>query len=204
MTTQTLGLPTLAGTLWTNPSLSKNITLAVVGAVLLTVSAKLKIPFYPVPLTMQTFMVLGIGMVYGWKLGASTVLLYLLAGALGMPVFAGTPEKGLGLAYMMGPTGGYLLGFVMAALTTGYLAQRGWDRRMSTTFLAMLAGNMVIYIPGLIWLGAIVGWDKPVLEWGMFPFLWGDLAKIALAMVVLPGAWKLVSQRQSKTGKQNS
>ena len=197
MTAQILPFPTLAGALWNNPSWARNLTLAFAGAILLTLSAKFAVPFYPVPLTMQTFAVLGIGMVYGSRLGAFTVLLYLFAGAAGLPVFAGTPEKGIGLAYMMGPTGGYLAGFVLAAMLTGWLAERGWDRKISTTFLAMVAGNAVIYLFGIVWLGSIVGWDKPVFAWGMTPFLVGDLFKIILAMIVVPGAWKLLNTKSS-------
>ncbi len=190
MTTQSIQFPTLADTLWGKPGLMRPLLLALAGAGLLTLSAKLKIPFYPVPMTMQTFVVLGLGMFYGWKLGASTVILYLAVGAFGLPVFAGTPEKGLGLAYMVGPTGGYLLGFVLAAAATGWLAEKGWDRKMISTFLAMLVGNIIIYVPGLIWLGQIFGWDKPIVAWGLTPFLLGDLAKIILAMIILPMAWK--------------
>ena len=198
MTTQILRFPSLADAIWRNPTWLRNIILVAAGVILLTVSAKIKLPFYPVPLTMQTFVVLGIGMVFGWRLGAYAVLSYLLVGAMGLAVFAGTPEKGIGLVYMTGPTGGYLLGFVLATMLTGYLAQKGWDRKISTTFLAMLAGNVVIYIPGLIWLGNVVGWDKPVLAWGLTPFLFGDLAKIVLAMIVIPGAWRMVKKRQIK------
>ncbi len=194
MTAQTLQYPSLVNVIWDKPSWTRNFILLASGVVLLTVSAKLKIPFYPVPMTMQTFMVLVIGMAFGWRLGAATVLAYLVAGAAGLPVFAGTPEKGLGLVYMTGPTGGYLLGFLLGAIATGFLAERGWDRRVSTTFLAMLVGNIIIYVPGLAWLGAVVGWDKPVLEWGLTPFLLGDLAKIALAMLVMPAAWKLLGR----------
>ena len=190
MTTQSIQFPTLADTLWENPGWIRQLTLAIAGVGLLTLSAKLKIPFYPVPMTMQTFIVLGLGMIYGWRLGAFTVILYMAVGAFGLPVFAGTPEKGLGLAYMMGPTGGYLIGFVLAAAVTGYLAEKGWDRKFVSTFLAMLVGNIIIYIPGLIWLGQVVGWDKPILAWGITPFLLGDLAKIILAMIILPMAWK--------------
>ena len=195
MTAQIFRFPTLAGTLWNNPSWLRSLTLTFAGAILLTVSAKFEVPFYPVPLTMQTFAVLGIGMVYGSRLGAFTVLLYLFAGMAGMPVFAGTPEKGIGLAYMMGPTGGYLLGFVLAAMLTGWLAERGWDRKISSTFFAMVAGNAVIYLFGITWLGSLVGWDKPVFAWGMVPFLAGDLFKIVLAMIVVPGAWKLLNAK---------
>ena len=195
MTAQTLQYPSLVNVIWDKPSWTRNIILLAAGVVLLTVSAKLKIPFYPVPMTMQTFMVLVIGMAFGWRLGAATLFAYLAAGAMGLPVFAGTPEKGLGLVYMTGPTGGYLLGFLLGAIATGFLAERGWDRRASTTFLAMLVGNIVIYVPGLMWLGAVLGWEKPIIEWGLTPFLLGDLAKIALAMLVMPAAWKLVGRK---------
>jgi biotin transport system substrate-specific component len=195
MTAQTLQYPSLVNVIWDKPSWTRNIILLAAGVVLLTVSAKLKIPFYPVPMTMQTFMVLVIGMAFGWRLGAATLFAYLAAGAMGLPVFAGTPEKGLGLVYMTGPTGGYLLGFLLGAIATGFLAERGWDRRASTTFLAMLVGNIIIYVPGLMWLGAVLGWEKPIIEWGLTPFLLGDLAKIALAMLVMPAAWKLVGRR---------
>ena len=195
MTAQTLQYPSLVNVIWDKPSWTRNIILLAAGVVLLTVSAKLKIPFYPVPMTMQTFMVLVIGMAFGWRLGAATLFAYLAAGAMGLPVFAGTPEKGLGLVYMTGPTGGYLLGFLMGAIATGFLAERGWDRRVSTTFLAMLFGNIIIYVPGLMWLGAVLGWEKPILEWGLTPFLLGDLAKIALAMLVMPAAWKLAGRK---------
>ena len=195
MTAQTLQYPSLVNVIWDKPSWTRNIILLAAGVVLLTVSAKLKIPFYPVPMTMQTFMVLVIGMAFGWRLGAATLFAYLAAGAMGLPVFAGTPEKGLGLVYMTGPTGGYLLGFLLGAIATGFLAERGWDRRASTTFLAMLVGNIVVYVPGLMWLGAVLGWEKPIIEWGLTPFLLGDLAKIALAMLVMPAAWKLVGRK---------
>lgn len=169
--------------------------LALIGSLLLAASAKVQVPFYPVPMTMQTFVVLVLGMVYGWRLGGATVVLYLAEGAAGLPVFAGTPEKGIGLAYLLGPTGGYLLGFAVAAAVCGWLAERGWDRNALTTALAMLIGNVVIYVPGLLWLGTVVGWDKPVLEWGMTPFLLGDAAKLALAAAALPLTWKLVQRR---------
>ncbi len=189
--------PTLIGTLWPGETAKplRLVALAVLGTALLTLSAKINIPFYPVPLTMQTFAVLVIAMAYGPRLGTATLILYMAEGAVGLPVFAGTPEKGIGLAYMMGTTGGYLLGFVLAAALCGWLAERGWDRRVGTTALAMLLGNIVIYVPGLLWLGGLLGWDKPILEWGLTPFLLGDLAKLALATAVLPFAWHLVKRR---------
>ncbi|CDX32172.1 BioY family protein [Mesorhizobium plurifarium] len=178
-------------------SLTRNIMLAIGGSLLLWASAKLQVPFYPVPMTMQTFVVLMIGTVYGWRLGVATVGLYLLEGALGLPVFAGTPEKGIGLAYIVGPTGGYLVGYLVAAAVTGALAGIGWDRRASTTILSMLAGTAVIYASGLAWLGTVVGWDKPVLAWGLIPFLLGDVLKLALAAAILPLTWKLVAKDPS-------
>ncbi|MCG8355356.1 MAG: biotin transporter BioY [Kiloniellales bacterium] len=190
--------PTLAAALWPageSQKLLRGAVLAVVGSMLLAISAKIQVPFYPVPMTMQTFVVLAIGMAYGWRLGAATVLLYLAEGAAGLPVFAGTPEKGLGLAYMLGGTGGYLLGYVLAAGLCGWLAERGWDRHVVWTALAMLAGNVLIYVPGLLWLGALFGWDKPILEWGLTPFVLGDLTKLALAAAVLPLVWKAIKQR---------
>ena len=193
MTQEATLYPTLAGTLWPAGkanALLRGAVLAVAGTALLTVSAKIQIPFYPVPMTLQTFVVLALGMAYGWRLGGATLLLYLAEGAAGLPVFAGTPEKGIGLAYMLGGTGGYLAGFVLAAAVCGWLAERGWDRNLVRTAAAMLIGNAVIYVPGLLWLGGLYGWDKPILEWGLTPFLFGDLAKLALATAVLPLAWR--------------
>lgn len=173
---------------------TRAIILALIGSALLTVSAKIQVPFYPVPMTMQTFVVLTLGMAFGWRLGAATVLLYLAEGAMGLPVLAGTPEKGIGLAYMLGSTGGYLVGFVLAAALCGWLAERGWDRSIGTTALVMLLGTVVIYVPGLLWLGGLFGWDKPILAWGFTPFLLGDLTKLALAALALPLVWHLVSK----------
>src|SRR5262249_11270176 len=132
--------PTLAAALWPQADrpLLRNCVLALIGTLLLTASAKIQVPFWPVPMTMQTFVVLCLGAVLGPRLGATTVLLYLAEGAVGLPVFAGTPEKGLGLAYMAGPTGGYLVGFVAGAAVTGWLAERGWDRSIVRLFAAML------------------------------------------------------------------
>ncbi|MEW9836418.1 biotin transporter BioY [Mesorhizobium marinum] len=178
----------------------RNISLAIAGSLALWVSAKVQVPFYPVPITMQTFVVLAMGMAFGWRLAATTVALYLAQGAMGLPVFAGTPEKGLGLAYMMGPTGGYLLGMLPAAALCGWLAERGWDRSVVRTALAMIAGNVVIYAFGVTWLGAVIGWDKPVLQLGLYPFLYGDLAKLALAACALPLAWKLLGAQPSGSG----
>ena len=146
---------------------------------------------------MQTFVILALSMAFGWRLATATLLLYLAEGALGLPVFAGTPAKGLGLSYMYGSTGGYLIGFVFAATICGWMAERGWDRNPFTTALTMLTGNCLIYIPGLLWLGALFGFDKPILEWGLMPFILGDFAKLILATAILPLLWKIVDQRKT-------
>ena len=184
---------TLAATIWSNPStvLSlRTILLALAGSALLAISAKIQLPFTPVPITMQTFAVLVIGITYGSRLGAATVVLYLAEGAAGLPVFAG----GGGIAYLAGPTAGYLFGFVIAAALVGRLAEYGWDRKVSTTAIAMLLGNLAIYMPGLLWLGTVVGYGK-VFAVGMLPFLPGDALKLALAAAILPAVWRLVGQK---------
>lgn len=188
---------TLAETLWlrSGNSLVRKAALALAGSAVLAVSAKIQIPFYPVPMTMQTFVVLVIGMAFGWRLGVATILLYLAEGAAGLPVFAGAPEKGVGLAYMLGGTGGYLAGFVLAAAACGYLAERGWDRSVLTTALTMLTGSVLIYTCGLLWLGGLMGWDKPIFEWGLLPFLYGEAAKLALATLVMPFVWRIAGAR---------
>ncbi len=194
---------TLADLLWpAAPSHASARTLRVVllavgGSLALWASAKINIPFFPVPQTLQTMVVLTIGMAYGWRLGGATVVLYLAEGAAGLPVFANTPERGIGITYMLGGTGGYLIGFVLAAMLTGWLAERGWDRGVRTTAAAMLLGNVVIYVPGLLWLGAIFGWDKPILAWGLTPFIWGDLAKLVIAAGLLPTLWLWLGQRSA-------
>ncbi|MFK7862334.1 MAG: biotin transporter BioY [Granulosicoccus sp.] len=172
----------------------RGATVVIVGSLLLTISAKLSIPFLPVPMTLQTLVVLCLGMVLGPRLGAAAVLAYLAQGAMGLPVFAGTPEKGIGIAYMLQHTGGYLVGFVVAAFVVGLLAKRRWDRSMLTTIAAMLIGNAVIYAFGLLWLGTLIGWDKPVVALGMTPYLLGDLAKILIAAAVLPTLWKTLKR----------
>ena len=162
-----------------------------IGSFLIAVSSKVQVPFYPVPMTLQTMTVLMLGMAMGWRLAGATLFLYLAEGALGLPVFAGTPEKGVGLAYMLGSTGGYLFGFIIAAMVCGWLAERGWGYNFISTATCMVIGNLLIYGFGLFWLGMTFGWDKPLLEWGVIPFLWGDLLKISIAALVMPLAWKI-------------
>ncbi|MGO4560076.1 biotin transporter BioY [Mesorhizobium sp. 2RAF21] len=168
-------------------------TALVLASILLATSAKISVPFYPVPLTMQTLVVIGLGFALGLRRGAAAVLLYLAVGAAGLPVFAGTPAKGIGIAYMMGPTGGYLLGYIPSVLLAGSLAMRGWDRHPVTAMVAAFLAGAVIYVPGLLWLGWVIGFDKPVLQYGLTPFILGDLAKAALAALVFPLAWKTLT-----------
>jgi biotin transport system substrate-specific component len=188
---------TLVDTLWAGENAAmRNITLAVIGSLALWVSAKIHVPFYPVPMTMQTFAVLVIGMSFGWRLGGATVALYLLEGALGLPVFSGTPERGMGIAYMFGPTGGYLLGFLVAAVAVGWLAQKNWDRNVWLTLAAMIIGTAIIFVLGIGWLGSLIGWEKPVLQLGLYPFLPGAAFKILLAALLMPAVWKFISLKR--------
>ncbi|WP_299628299.1 biotin transporter BioY [uncultured Tateyamaria sp.] len=173
---------------------AKQAVLVVAGVLLLAVAAKIKVPMWPVPITMGTFAVLTIGAAYGARLGLVTIIGYMLVGALGFDVFAGSSAEAAGLTYMMGGTGGYLVGYVLATVALGALAQRGWDRSVLWMALAMLIGTVLIYVPGLAWLGQLYGWDKPILAWGLTPFLIGDAIKLALAALVLPAAWKLVGR----------
>jgi len=186
-------------------TLVRNVLLAIAGSIALWISAKVQIPFFPVPMTLQTLVVLIIGMAYGWRLGAATIALYLAQGAAGLPVFAGTPEKGISLAYMFGPTGGFLLGFLLAAIAVGVLAERGWDRNIFTTAAAMLVGNALIYVPGLLWLAegigsmvgigsfAGIGWEKAI-TFGIKPFILSDLFKLILAALFMPMIWNVVKR----------
>jgi biotin transport system substrate-specific component len=183
---------TLADALWSPAAGSpavRAIALAVIGSILLTLSAKIQVPFWPVPMTMQTFVVLVLGVAYGWRLAGATVLLYLAQGALGLPVFAG----GGGPAYMAGPTGGYLVGFLLAAVAVGCLAERGWARSWTSTLAAMLIGTAIIFACGIAWLSTLVGLPKAI-DVGLKPFLLSEAVKIALATALVPFAWRLVQR----------
>jgi biotin transport system substrate-specific component len=189
-------VPTFIGAVWPGRAGSgvRLAALTVLGSLALTVSAKLQVPFYPVPMTMQSLVVLLIGLGFGWRLGTATVLLYLAEGLAGLPVFAGTPEKGIGLVYMMGPTGGYLVGFVFAAAFLGWLAERGWDRSPWRTALALSLGHAFLFAPGVAWLAFLIGWPKAV-AFGLTPFLWGSLVKTALGAALVPAAWAMFERR---------
>jgi len=176
---------------------AKQAALVVSGIAALAVSAKIMVPMFPVPMSMGTFAVLTIGAAYGARLGLVTIIGYMLVGMLGFDVFAKSTADLNGLEYMMGSTGGYLLGFVLATVALGLLAARGWDRSPVKMAGAMLIGNALIYVPGLLWLGVLYGFDKPILAWGLTPFLMGDAVKLALAAVLLPALWKLVGRARS-------
>lgn len=193
MTIITQTQPTLIDILWParESAAARSALLVVLGSVFLAVCAQIYAPLEPVPITMQTFGVLVLGMAYGWRLGMASVGLYLLEGAAGLPVFAGFAG---GLPVLLGPTGGYLFGFVLAAGLVGWLAERNWDRDPITTALAMLLGNIAIYVPGLLVLALFFGADK-VLELGLWPFLLGDAVKLALAAGLMPVAWYLLRRR---------
>lgn len=175
----------------------KQAVLVVLGIAALAIAAKIKVPMWPVPITMGTFAVLSIGAAYGPRLGLATILGYMIVGALGFDVFAGSSAEAYGLSYMMGGTGGYLVGYVLATLALGLLARRGWDKSIVWMAIAMIVGNVLIYVPGVAWLGVVYGWDKPLLEWGLTPFLVGDALKLVLAAVLLPALWKMVGEARS-------
>ena len=155
----------------------KYLFIALIGSIILAISSKIKIPFYPVPMTMQTLVILMIGVGFGWRLGVATVALYLFEGIIGLPVFSGTPEKGVGLIYFMGPTMGYLLGFLVTAYISGKFI---YDKNMIITFLKLLFATSFIYIFGVLWLGGLIGWDKPIFKLGVQPFLLAELFKILI------------------------
>ena len=161
--------------------------ITIVGTILITISAKVKIPFYPVPMTMQTFVILLIGITLGYKIGLATVMLYLFEGIIGLPVFANSPEKGIGIAYFIGPTMGYLVGFLIAVYIAGLFK---YDKGLINTFLKLIFSVSLIYILGIIWLGTLIGWDKPVFKLGAEPFLLAELFKILLLLFLTPALLK--------------
>ncbi len=161
----------------TNQKLLKIFFAIVIGSIVLTISSKIKIPFYPVPMTMQTFVVLFLGIAFGSKIALATISLYLLEGILGMPVFSNSPEKGVGLVYFTGPTMGYLIGFLFAAFISGYI---NLNTKLYLVLFKLILTVSVIYILGMMWLGILIGWDKPIFELGAKPFLLAELFKILI------------------------
>ncbi len=162
---------------FTQSKLTKNLLIVLVGSILLAISSKIKIPFYPVPMTMQTLVVLVIGIGFGWKLGVATISLYLFEGIIGLPVFSGTPEKGVGLIYFTGPTMGYLIGFLVTVFLAGKFI---YNNNLIINFLKLIFATSFIYILGMLWLGGLIGWEKPIFKLGAQPFLLAELFKILL------------------------
>ena len=197
MRDQTAAQPTLVSAVWSaseSAGFLRQALLALAGTALLTISAKMQVPFWPVPMTMQTFAVLVIAMAYGPRLGVATIALYLAEGAAGLPVFAGTPATGIGLAYMAGPTGGYLAGFLVSGYVVGLLARRGWDRNLFSGLAARLIGTALIFACGFAWLSTLIG-PSAAFSAGVLPFLPGAALKIALAAALLAASWHFLKRR---------
>jgi biotin transport system substrate-specific component len=204
-----LGARTLAAALWAPAQVSpllRGAMLALAGSLFVALCAQITVPLWPVPVTGQTFAVLSVGLICGWRVGGAALLLYLIEGALGLPFFAGGAG---GWASVVGPSGGYIWGFVLAAALVGYLAERGWDRNVLRTAAALFLGNVVLYVPGLIWLalfyagpgqdyiaatGASTAWGASINA-GLLPFLLGDALKLALAATLIPAIWSLLRRR---------
>ena len=168
----------------------KSLIVIFLGSVALAISAKVKIPFYPVPMTMQTFVVLFVGISFGYKIGLATVSLYLIEGLAGLPVFSNSPERGVGIVYFTGPTMGYLIGFLSACVLASLVKT---SDNYFIIFLKLILSVSTIYIFGVIWLGTLIGWNKPVLELGVSPFLLAEIFKITLLTIL---AKKLIKLRK--------
>ena len=177
----------------------KQAAMVVLGIMALAIMAKVKVPMWPVPITMGTFAVLTIGATYGPRLGLTTILGYMIIGALGFDVFAGSSAETAGLTYMMGGTGGYLVGYVLATLALGFAARAGWDRSVILMAVALLVANALIYLPGVAWLSVL--YEGKTLAWagevGLVPFLIGDALKLGLAALLVPGLWKLIGNART-------
>ena len=165
----------------TQSQIIKSLLVIFFGSIILAISAKVKIPFYPVPMTMQTFVVLFLGISFGYKVAIATIGLYLLEGIIGLPVFSNSPERGVGLAYFMGPTMGYLIGFISACFLASFVK---FEDNYFIIFIKLILSVSTIYILGVFWLGSLIGWDKPILELGVIPFLLAEIFKIALLTII--------------------
>jgi biotin transport system substrate-specific component len=190
----------LAPTLWSGSRAVQNVVLVLIGTAVLAISAKVQVPFWPVPMTLQTLAVMLIGATYGSRLAVATVLAYIAEGALGFPVFANTPPQIAGPAYLIGPTAGYIWGWVAAAAIIGFAADRGWSRSVPKLFAAMLAGEVILFAMGFAWLawfatlssGAIGMGAEKAFTAGVTPFILADLLKLTLAALAVPAAWRLL------------
>ena len=161
----------------TQSKITKSLLVIFLGSVILAISAKIKIPFYPVPMTMQTFVVLFLGISFGYKIAIATISLYLLEGILGFPVFSNSPERGVGITYFIGPTMGYLIGFLLACFLASFVKKR--DNYL-IIFVKLILSVSTIYILGVLWLGTLIGWNRPIFELGVMPFLLAEIFKISL------------------------
>ena len=183
--------------LWPNQTTTsaptRYFTLLLVGVILLSASAKISIPFIPVPITLQTLVLLVLGMAYGFRLATSTALSYLALGVAGVPVFA----SGAGWAYFIGPTGGYLVGFVFAMSLMGFLGDRGWGKSIKSMIVPMLLGTVIIFVLGVTWLGYLIGYDKAIAA-GLLPFIPGEILKIIVALFLIPSIWKFTLNKKNK------
>jgi biotin transport system substrate-specific component len=166
----------------------KNVFIALLGTILLAISSKIKIPFYPVPMTMQTLVVLILGITLGWRLGVATIALYLFEGIIGLPVFSGSPEKGVGIVYFTGPTMGYLIGFLFTVYFAGFFK---FNKNIFIKFLQLIFSVSFIYIIGIFWLGTLIGWEKPLFQLGVQPFLLAEIFKVLIVLFSLPKLKKL-------------
>ena len=172
----------------TQSKIIKSLLIIFFGSIILAISAKIKIPFYPVPMTMQTFIVLFFGISFGYKIALATVSLYLLEGIIGFPVFSNSPERGVGLAYFTGPTMGYLIGFLSACFLASYVRI---DNNHFVIFVKLVLSVLTIYIFGVLWLGVVIGWDKPVFELGVIPFLLAEIFKVTLLTLLSKKIFKI-------------
>lgn len=185
--------PLLGDALFPGARFAKQALLVIGGSLALAISAKIQVPFWPVPITMQSMVALLIGVSFGSRMGALTILAYLAEGVSGLPVFAGVAA---GPAYLAGPTGGYLLGFLLGGAFAGWAAERGWGRDLSRTLPLMLLGHLSIFAPGTLWLAALMGWNK-ALAFGIAPFVLATLLKSALGAAMISALWKVAAARRA-------
>ena len=172
----------------TQTKIIKSLLVILLGSIILAISSKIKIPFYPVPMTMQTFVVLLIGMSFGYKIGLATISLYLIEGIIGLPVFSNSPERGVGLVYFTGPTMGYLIGFLSACFLASLIKK---NDNYFIIFIKLILSVSTIYILGVLWLGTLIGWDKPIIQLGVVPFLLAEFFKISLLTILAKKIFKL-------------
>lgn len=186
---------TLANRLWPAAEATaaiRSAALVIGGSLIVALAAQISVPMLPVPMTLQTLAVLAVGAALGLRLGAAALALYAIEGAAGLPVFAPTPD---GYPGIMGPTGGYIVGFILAAALVGWFAQKGWDRSIPKMLLATLLGAAIIYAPGLGWLSTFVGGFGKAVEFGFMPFVLGDVVKAAIAACAFPAVWNLLAPK---------